>query len=53
MIVSEGPGKIIMPDGTEIDVIFERHEIRFDSSDIVTVKLAPYDRAAPPPPEVD
>ena len=25
-----GPGKIIMPDGTEIDVIFEPHEVKFN-----------------------
>lgn len=30
MILKAGPGKIIMPDGTEIDVMFDIIKIEFD-----------------------
>jgi hypothetical protein len=39
VILERGPGKIIMPDGTEIDVIFEEVNIRFDLSGMRTYRI--------------
>jgi hypothetical protein len=45
MILRGGPGKILLPDGKEIDVIFEPMEVKLDlnGDTLATYRLEPFD----------